>query len=104
LTEDIGHSDREVIYIPVLLDVKEKHSAVTCPHIEIKSKELRVTMVHQVQLRLEIHANLHSPLFERTFWQQSKWSVHRNHAATRSTAEGCHMLLGEFCLPVGIAR
>jgi hypothetical protein len=78
LTEAIGHSDRDVIYMPVLLDVKEKHSAVTCPHIEIKSKELHVTMVHQVQLRLEIHANLHSPLFKRTFWQQNKWSVHRN--------------------------
>jgi hypothetical protein len=64
--------------MPVLLDVKEKHSAVTCPHIEIKSKELHETMVQQVQLRLQIHANLHSPLFKRTFGQQNKWSVHRN--------------------------
>jgi hypothetical protein len=86
--------------MPVLLDVKEKHSAVTCPHIEIKSKELHVTMVQQVQLRLQIHANLHSPLFKRTFWQQM---VGASQPATGSTAEGCHMLLGEFCLPVGIA-
>jgi hypothetical protein len=83
-----------MIYLLVLLDVKEKHSAVTCRHIEIKSKELHVKIVQQVQLRLQIHANLHSPLFKRTFWQQM---VGASQPATGSTAEGCHMLLGEFC-------